>query len=70
VAGIANSGVDTCTMITALRDRDFAKMQKLGKTRITMRFSMIPSKRPGLKNKIICSGKTLLHKPSKGVVFI
>lgn len=31
VAEIANSGVDTCTKITALRDRDFAKMQKLGK---------------------------------------
>lgn len=31
VAEIANSGIDTCTKITALRDRDFAKMQKLGK---------------------------------------
>lgn len=31
VAEIANSGVDTCTKITALRDCDFAKMQKLGK---------------------------------------
>lgn len=27
----ANSGVDTCAKITALRDVDFAKMQKLGK---------------------------------------
>jgi Fic family protein len=31
VAEIANSSVDTCTKITALRDRDFVKMQKLGK---------------------------------------
>jgi Fic family protein len=31
IAEIANSGIDTCTQITALRDRDFAKMQKLGK---------------------------------------
>jgi len=31
IAEIANSGVDICTKITALRDRDFAKMQKLGK---------------------------------------
>jgi Fic family protein len=31
VAEIATSGIETCTMITALRDRDFAKMQKLGK---------------------------------------
>ncbi len=31
VAEIANSGIETCTRITALRDRDFAKMQKLGK---------------------------------------
>lgn len=31
VADIANSGIDTCAKITALRDRDFAKMQKLGK---------------------------------------
>lgn len=31
VTEIANSGVDTCTKITALRDRDFTKMQKLGK---------------------------------------
>ncbi len=31
VAEIANSGVDTCAKITALRDRDFTKMQKLGK---------------------------------------
>lgn len=31
VAEIANSGIDTCTKITALRDRDFTKMQKLGK---------------------------------------
>lgn len=31
IAEIANSGIDTCTEITALRDRDFAKMQKLGK---------------------------------------
>ena len=31
VAEIANSGIETCTKITALRDRDFAKMQKLGK---------------------------------------
>ena len=31
IAEIANSGIDTCTKITALRDRDFAKMQKLGK---------------------------------------
>ncbi len=31
VAEIATSSIETCTMITALRDRDFAKMQKLGK---------------------------------------
>lgn len=31
VAEIANSAIDTCTKITALRDHDFAKMQKLGK---------------------------------------
>ena len=31
IVEIANSGVDTCAKITALRDRDFAKMQKLGK---------------------------------------
>lgn len=31
VAEIANSSIKTCTEITALRDRDFAKMQKLGK---------------------------------------
>jgi Fic family protein len=31
VAEIADSGILTCTQITALRDRDFAKMQKLGK---------------------------------------
>ena len=31
IAEIANSGIETCTKITALRDRDFAKMQKLGK---------------------------------------
>ena len=31
VIEIANSSIETCTKITALRDRDFAKMQKLGK---------------------------------------
>lgn len=31
IAEIADSGIETCTKITALRDRDFAKMQKLGK---------------------------------------
>ena len=31
VAEIANSSTETCTKITALRDSDFAKMQKLGK---------------------------------------
>jgi len=31
VAEIANSSIETCAKITALRDRDFAKMQKLGK---------------------------------------
>ncbi len=31
VAEIADSSIETCTQITALRDRDFAKMQKLGK---------------------------------------
>lgn len=31
VAEIANSSIETCTKITALRDHDFAKMQKLGK---------------------------------------
>ena len=31
VAEIADSSIETCTKITALRDRDFAKMQKLGK---------------------------------------
>ncbi len=30
VAEIAESSIETCTNITALRDRDFAKMQKLG----------------------------------------
>lgn len=31
VAEIADSSIETCAEITALRDRDFAKMQKLGK---------------------------------------
>ena len=31
VAEIANSSIETCTKITALRDSDFTKMQKLGK---------------------------------------
>lgn len=31
VAEIAASSIETCAKITALRDRDFAKMQKLGK---------------------------------------
>ncbi len=31
VAEIAESSIETCAQITALRDRDFAKMQKLGK---------------------------------------
>jgi Fic family protein len=31
VAEIADSSIEACTKITALRDRDFAKMQKLGK---------------------------------------
>jgi len=31
VVEIANSSIETCTKITALRDMDFAKMQKLGK---------------------------------------
>lgn len=31
VAEIAESSIDACTKITALRDRDFAKMQTLGK---------------------------------------
>lgn len=31
VAEIADSSIETCAKITALRDRDFAKMQKLGK---------------------------------------
>lgn len=31
VAETANSGIETCDKITTLRDRDFAKMQKLGK---------------------------------------
>jgi Fic family protein len=31
VAEIADSGIETCAKITQLRDRDFAKMQKLGK---------------------------------------
>jgi len=31
VAEIAESSIETCTYITALRDRDFTKMQKLGK---------------------------------------
>lgn len=31
VAEIANSSIEVCTKITALRDVDFAKMQKLGK---------------------------------------
>jgi Fic family protein len=31
VAEIADSSIEACAKITALRDRDFAKMQKLGK---------------------------------------
>lgn len=31
IAEIANSSIETCAKITELRDRDFAKMQKLGK---------------------------------------
>jgi Fic family protein len=31
VAEIADASIEACTKITALRDRDFAKMQKLGK---------------------------------------
>lgn len=31
IAETANSGIETCAKITALRDHDFAKMQKLGK---------------------------------------
>lgn len=31
VAEVASSGIETCAKITALRERDFAKMQKLGK---------------------------------------
>lgn len=31
VAEIADSSIETCTKITVLRDRDYAKMQKLGK---------------------------------------
>ncbi len=31
VAEIADSSIETCAKITSLRDRDFAKMQKLGK---------------------------------------
>lgn len=31
VAEIANASIETCAKITALRDRDFAKVQKLGK---------------------------------------
>ena len=31
VAEIADASIETCTKITALRDRDFTKMQKLGK---------------------------------------
>ena len=31
VAEIASSSIETCAQITSLRDRDFAKMQKLGK---------------------------------------
>lgn len=31
VAEIAESSIETCAQITALRDRDFSKMQKLGK---------------------------------------
>ena len=31
VAEIAESGIETCTKITALRDRDFAQMHRLGK---------------------------------------
>lgn len=31
IAEIADSSIETCTQVTALRDRDFAKMQKLGK---------------------------------------
>lgn len=31
VAEIANASIETCARITALRDTDFAKMQKLGK---------------------------------------
>jgi Fic family protein len=31
IAEVADSSIETCAKITALRDRDFAKMQKLGK---------------------------------------
>jgi Fic family protein len=31
VAEVASSSIETCTKVTALRDRDFTKMQKLGK---------------------------------------
>ena len=41
IAEIANSGIETCTKITALRDRDFAKIQKLGKKSATSTLEIV-----------------------------
>lgn len=41
VAEIANSSIETCAEITKLRDRDFAKMQELGKKSATSTLEII-----------------------------
>lgn len=41
VAEIAESSIDTCTKITSLRDRDYTKMQKLGKKSATSTLDVV-----------------------------
>jgi Fic family protein len=41
VADTAHSSIETCTQITALRDRDYAKVQKLGKRSATSTLGII-----------------------------
>lgn len=41
IAEVASSGVETCTAITALRERDFAKMQKLGRRSATSTLEVV-----------------------------
>lgn len=41
VAEIADSSIETCAKITALRDKDFAKMQKLGKKSATSTLEIV-----------------------------